>query len=359
MKKIIFALVLCCALHAVSFAQTYNPYVSAAGIAPAPMGHHYLGGSALFSFVFGNNGTDAMPYIPNQELKLSVSLSRGVLNWPSVLQSVSGNMASYFDWSYDAFAGSVEGVQKATIPAGVSGVINVDYKPTSISYQFSPQNGFNVNIIPPPYAVGANIQSDDNTSEFTWTQLIPTPAEVSSFSGKGRIGYNELSWNTVSETNIKEFELYSGMRGGKMTKLASVPSQAENHNSTVPLNYTYKHDKPEVGNNFYQLASVDIDGSRKYYNIVNIVVAEKKSNWSIGPNPVKDKLQVAYSNGELDMVHIILNDLQGKMLRNKKVLFEGGSFTETVDISLLPSGTYLLNITDFEGYNYAQKVVKQ
>ena len=340
-------------------AQIHNPYVSNGSIAPAPMVHHYQGGSAIFTFTFGNSGTSELPLVTNQELRLSVSLSRGVLNWPTVQMSISGSMAIYFDWSYDAFAGSVEGIQKAAIPASAMGLINVDYKPTSLSYQFSPQNGFNVNVIPPPYAVGTNPQSDDNTSSFTWTQLIATPAELGSFTGKERIGYNELTWNTISEKNIKEFELYYGQTEDKLTKLATIATKAINNNSNLPLDYLYKHTAPQVGNNYYQLVSVDIDGSQSFYNTINIVLDEKTSNWKIAPNPVKNNLQIAYSNGELDMVHLILNDLQGKTVYKKRVLFDGGYFTENIDVSSLPIGTYLLNITDYEGYNHSEKIVKQ
>lgn len=341
-----------------SFAQIYNPYVATGFISPAPMGQSTQGGSAQFNFTFGNNGTSDLQFVPSQPLILNVSLSRGVPNSGNPAAAVSGTMASYFTWTFDSFSGSLVGTQNSMIPANAVGTIIIDYKPTSDSFVFSPQNGFNVNLIPPAYAVGPNSQTDDNTNSFTYTVAVATPVELSYFSGMQQIGFNQLNWETITEKNTKEFVLYHGKNQMSMEKLVTVPSKAVNNNSDEPLFYNYKHVEPTIGNNFYQLVSIDIDGTENFHNVINLPLVDKSTFWRISPNPAADILNVHYVNGDLDMVHLILTNLLGETVYRKRIVFDGGSFNEVIPMSSLAAGTYILKVTDFEGYNYVEKIIK-
>ena len=170
MKKSILTLllVLHCALNLT--AQNYNPFVSSPSISPSPIPDVQSNGSALFSFTVGNTGSLAMPIQGNQSLKISISLLRGIPNTTGVpSNAVSGSWAQYFSWSYNSQLNVLTGTQTQTLPANDSGTIIVDYLVTSNSTVTSPQNGFNINLAPPPYSAGANLQGDDNINAFTYT----------------------------------------------------------------------------------------------------------------------------------------------------------------------------------------------
>ncbi len=338
-----------------TWAQEYNPYVSNGSISPTPI--IYPSGTAQFTFTFGNSGTSDIDVL-SSPLRISISLALGELQGASVVQSISGSMANSFNWVYDLNSQTVRGQQTATIPANTSGQIIIDYTPTSTSTQASPFNGFNVNVIPPVYTGATNILSDDNVSYFTWTLLTPAPAELKVFNGLVRVRYNELNWSTISENNVKEFELYHGLKISDMSKIATIPTKAENNSSNQPLGYTFKHLETAVGTNYYKLATVDLDGSRKYYNTISLVNDKQRSNWLIGPNPTKDHLLITYNHGDLDLVHLTLSDILGKVIYRKKIVFEGGHFSEIINTCSFPNGVYILNITDLEGYNYSQRILK-
>jgi hypothetical protein len=338
-------------------AQIYNPYVSNGSIAPAPMAFAQDNGSAIFSFDFGNTGTSALPYVPGQEMQISISLLRGIPNPAMTNLGVTGSMQSYFTWVYDAFANSVIGIQNQPIPANASGVINLDYKATSNSTTAAQTNGFNVNLVPAPTAVGINNVGDDNTSGFTYTIAIGLGVDLINFSGQKYAGYNLLNWSTAAETNSSHFNLYYGVEDNKMDKLARIESKAKKGESSSELNYGFKHYEPVIGNNFYRLVSVDVEGKEDFHNSINIYI-DQKSTLNIAPNPTKDGIHVNYQNGELDMLEFTLADMQGKIVYKKRIVFENGTFSEWIPMKSFAKGTYLLNLTDFEGYSFSQKVVK-
>lgn len=358
MKKILLTLLLCFSLSLYSFGQLYNPYVDSGSISPSPMAFAQQGGSAMFSFVFGNDGTADIDFTINQEMKINVSLIRGIPNRTNPAQAVSGPMAHYFTWTYDAFGQTMVGTQNKTIPTNTSGLITIDYRATSNSTAASPQNGFNINIVPSPQVNGINNLSDDNTSQFSYTQNIGLPVKIISFTGQKFAGFNKLYWSTATELNSDHFNLYHGKSNTKMDKLVSVKSKATNGYSDKKLSYSYDHEEPLIGDNYYRLASVDKDGSEDFHNTISIYVSEN-SSLTISPNPTANDITVTYTNGELDLVNLILTDVQGKTIYKKKIIFDNGTFTESVPMDTLPAGTYLLNITNYEGYSYSQKIIKE
>ncbi len=339
-------------------AQVYNPYVSNGSIAPAPMPFAEDNGTALFTIEFGNTGSSALPYVVGQENVVSISLLRGVPNPAMPNNGVTGSMQSYFTWTYDVFGNTLIGTQNKPIPANSMGTITVDYKVTSNSTMAAPTNGFNVNLNPSPNTSTSNNLSDDNTSSFSYTVAIGLGVELQKFIGNKMPGYNQLSWTSLNEENNDYFNLYHGQDIDKLTKIATIESKSTNGNSTEQITYSYKHTKPEIGNNYYRLSSVDYDGNEDFYNALNIYLSEQ-SGLRISPNPARDYLTIDYQNGILDMVEFTLTDMEGKLVYKKRIVFENGTYLETIPLTSFAKGVYLLNITDFEGYNYSQKVIKE
>ena len=172
MKKIIFPL-LTLLLPLFSAAQNYNPFVAQGVISPSPLYDVASGGSGQVSFLIGNSGDDDMPLIPNQEMLLVISLSRGIPNNVNPISAIGGSFASHFNWMYDGVTKTYLGTQNQTIPGALNGGvgnITISYQVTNNSQPLSPQNGFNVNVTPPPYTNGVNSLNDDQVSSYTWVE---------------------------------------------------------------------------------------------------------------------------------------------------------------------------------------------
>ena len=70
------------------------------------------------------------------------------------------------------------------------------------------------------------------------------------------------------------------------------------------------------------------------------------------PNPAKDQLRFQYSP-DVQPRQVDLYDLQGRLVHT-----QSGSF-ESIDLSRLPAGTYMLRVTTEDGSVYSDKVVKE
>lgn len=173
MKRLIIS-ILSLALPFVMTGQNYNPFVAQGIISPSPLFDVASNGSGLISLVVGNSGSDALPLVTNQEMLLTITLSRGVPNHINPLSAIGGTMASFFNWAYDPVTKSYLGIQNQSIPDGMNGgtgTLTIGYKVTSNSVSTSLQNGFNANLTPPAYTNGINTMNDDQVSSYTWTEM--------------------------------------------------------------------------------------------------------------------------------------------------------------------------------------------
>jgi hypothetical protein len=155
-----------------SNAQNYNPFVNQASIAPSPLFDVASLGVGTLSFAVGNAGSNAIPFITNQEMILTISLSKGIPNNFNPIAAIGGSFAGKFTWLYDAATTTYQGTQNQIIPSfsnGGTGVIIIAYKVMDNSIVTNPQNGFNINITPPPFTNGINPTVDDQVSIYTWT----------------------------------------------------------------------------------------------------------------------------------------------------------------------------------------------
>jgi len=157
-------------------AQSYNPYVSNGTVTPAPLLPLQLNGTGELFFKVGNTGSDALPNDPNpppnNDLKLVITLSKGVPNNANPLAALGGTWVAMFDWSWNVVSNSYTGYQNTTIPGNSEGNITIQYKVTENTPITSPSNGFNVNLTPPPYTIGYNTTNDDAVSSYTFTQAL-------------------------------------------------------------------------------------------------------------------------------------------------------------------------------------------
>ena len=79
---------------------------------------------------------------------------------------------------------------------------------------------------------------------------------------------------------------------------------------------------------------------------------DAENGLSLFPNPTKDLLQLQYSHGAIP-VKIELYDLQGRLVRTQNKAFE------SIDLSQLPPGNYMMRVIMDDGKSYTDKVVKE
>lgn len=140
-----------------------------------------------------------------------------------------------------------------------------------------------------------------------------------------------LYWSVAQELNNDYFAIEHSVDGFSFKEIGAIDG---NGNSYSPKSYTFIHEEPETGINYYRIRQVDLDGTYKYSHIV--LVDYEGDKISIYPNPAYNTL---YINTGIS-VRANLYDQFGHLVAKYSFL-EG---INSIDIGALISGMYLLKL---------------
>ena len=174
---------------------------------------------------------------------------------------------------------------------------------------------------------------------YTYESSVVLPVELLSFQADAREVYNEIWWETASETNVERFRI-ERTRDEGLANFESVEDFFPQLSSESPRSYM-SIDRFPWPKTYYRLKVIDLDGSVQYSKLVAVqrkVVQKSK----IYPTLTEDKFFVILgdkSTGEL--VHLSMISLSGrKVLQNRL-----SSNVSQLSIGHLPSGLYMVVLT--------------
>ncbi len=110
------------------------------------------------------------------------------------------------------------------------------------------------------------------------------PVELVSF--RSQVVDNEavvLTWETATELNNDYFIVEHSVDGRDYVPVGHVTG---NGTTDEIQYYTYEHDKPYFGENYYRLKQVDFDGQFEYSKIVTAIIKMEEAKINVFPNPV-------------------------------------------------------------------------
>ena len=190
------------------------------------------------------------------------------------------------------------------------------------------------------------------TQGFSWFNIgTPNsqalPVELLSFNGDCNEGQVNLSWQTATEHNSDYFELEKSRDGMNWQMLTTVNAAG---NSTQLLNYEATDAEAMEGNNYYRLTQVDIDGTTKTYDVINVSCSgAAKGYFSAYPNPSTGSFQVILNDKNLVGSGILsVKDTKGAELLNRTIEVKPGiNMFSVTDLNLAP-GVYYIQIVNGE-----------
>ena len=188
--------------------------------------------------------------------------------------------------------------------------------------------------------------------------FAPLPVELISFNGWNAGAVNQLQWKTASEKNTAKFIVEKSIDGVTYT---SIGEQTAAGNSTTTLSYSLSDNQPVIGNNYYRLKTVDIDGKFSYSDVINIPVNEAYTNsfTRVYPNPTKGNLNVEIQSSTTSNTKIVVFDVVGKKIFEKETSLVKGINTLTFDVADYADGAYILQFIDSTGKTHTTKFVKK
>ena len=175
-----------------------------------------------------------------------------------------------------------------------------------------------------PYAFGA---TDDG--------INPLPVELVGFTGRQDGNSVVLEWTTLSEKDNDYFEIERSVDGINFVTIGFVQGAG---NSTEKIAYSFADNAPERGLVYYRLSQVDYDGTRSYADrLVSVAyTAGSDISLTIVPNPTRGQFNLRIT-GATDGIAKLLTQ-SGKPIR----IVDIRNLTESIDISDLPNGIYIL-----------------
>jgi hypothetical protein len=190
------------------------------------------------------------------------------------------------------------------------------------------------------------------TQGFSWFNIgTPNsqalPVELLSFNGDCNEGQVNLTWQTATEHNSDYFEVEKSRDGMNWQVLTTVNAAG---NSTQLLNYEATDAQGMEGNNYYRLTQVDIDGTTKTYDVINVSCSgTAKGYFSAYPNPSTGSFQVILNDKNLVGSGILsVKDTKGAELLNRTIEVKPGiNMFSVTDLNLAP-GVYYIQIVNGE-----------
>jgi hypothetical protein len=173
------------------------------------------------------------------------------------------------------------------------------------------------------------------------------PVELVSFNGSCESEEVKLTWQTATEHNSSYYEVEKSRDGMEWQVMTTVTAAG---NSTQLLNYETMDAHAMEGNNYYRLTQVDIDGTRKTYDAINVSCSgSTKGYFSAYPNPSTGAFQVILNDKKLIGSSVLtVRDTKGAELLNRSIEVKPGiNMFNVSDLNLAP-GVYYVQIVNGE-----------
>jgi hypothetical protein len=157
-----------------------------------------------------------------------------------------------------------------------------------------------------------------------------------------------IGFTTAYEQNNNYFDIEWSVDGRNWTKLTTLASKG---NSSVEQHYTYLHNNPAAGNNYYRVKQVDLNGITSYSQVISMSSDCNTLMVSAFPNPLVNQLTVT---GLVTGSQLQLADATGKVVVNTHATQSSLMFST----SNLAKGIYYLTVVSVNGQKQTIKVVK-
>jgi|GEM_PF-482119 len=156
-----------------------------------------------------------------------------------------------------------------------------------------------------------------------------------------------INWETENEQDNSHFTLERSANGAQFQKIATITGA---NRSQL---YSYTDQQPFAGINYYRLSQTDFNGRTVYFPVLTVKDNVKGKKISIAPNPVENYLNLQIDANVTGILRATIYSVNGMLIRDWKINKSSASFNESILVSGLPKGTYLLKV---ESKDFSEQV---
>ncbi|GAB2529101.1 hypothetical protein GCM10027189_04880 [Rufibacter soli] len=170
--------------------------------------------------------------------------------------------------------------------------------------------------------------------------VTPLPVTLISFTAKAQKDGVLLNWATASEKDNAFFIVERSADGKSFSAVGKVAGAG---NSTIKIDYTFLDAHALTGTAYYRLKQVDLDGKFEYSKVVAVQTKAAVAGVSLKvfPNPTTGVVSLDLTSATPASVTVKVFALDGRLIKATQMM---GGAVQTLDLSNLAIGTYLINV---------------
>jgi hypothetical protein len=198
---------------------------------------------------------------------------------------------------------------------------------------------------------GSNIHAGDQILVAV-SAVVPNQAlavNLENFSAKPQSGKTLLEWSASAATNTAFFDVQYSTDQSNWQSIGTVQATP---NGNTGEKYSFVHQNPGPGANYYRLRIVDLDTHYSFSQVRQLTLAAANLRLTGYPNPTKGAFTIVSNGSAITAVTIM--SLDGKPLREITGFVSGN----TIDLGSYPTGLYFIGVRDDSGATRLLKVFR-
>ncbi|MDE3183570.1 MAG: T9SS type A sorting domain-containing protein [Bacteroidota bacterium] len=190
----------------------------------------------------------------------------------------------------------------------------------------------------------SNFSNDGNGySGSSWVYItgIALPVKLSTFNVNAKNNDALLNWTVENQDATSSyFAIERSTNGTNFNQIGTV-----NATSVSQASYSYTDNTINLsGTVYYRLKMVDKDGQFAYSDIKSVQFANSGFAVTLYPNPVQSFTKLNITLDQAQVIKVSVNDALGNIVQQLQITGLKGMNEKTLDLSNVPSGTYMVRI---------------
>ncbi|WP_367388447.1 T9SS type A sorting domain-containing protein [Lewinella sp. LCG006] len=306
---------------------------ASAGTATTPLSNTYsLAASDVLHAFDASDANDAFNTIT--EIYASIKFASGVFDGNNNGDNPIGNHPNAIVYSMEADNGEFTAALRDDTPVTREDLLNTSNWMTS---------GSAISLSLSPFTLGVD--------------LTILPVEFTSFTAQIERESVLLQWQTAKEENNDYFQIEHSTDGRDFSILGRMEGSGTTNDFS---NYSFLHEKPASGINYYRLRQIDYDGAFEYSQIASVRFDKNTSSVILSPNPFTTQVTLSLSamddNDGIDSpASLWVKNVHGQVVHQEIIT---NLQNHSLNLSTLAAGTYYLQIQQHGRSLATQRLVK-
>ncbi len=167
-----------------------------------------------------------------------------------------------------------------------------------------------------------------------------------------------VKWSVENEINMAKYEVEKSLNG-KDFSLANTTLVGVKNN--IAANYSWLDESSGIGNIFYRIKSISIDGSIKYTAVMKVSMLQNRASFTVYPNPVKgNNVNLQIQNQAIGVYQVKMINTAGQVVYNSKISVNSNSMSQTLNTGRnMPKGIYQLELKITDNTSLVKTIVVQ